>query len=385
MIMPKQADFQEIGHSGGQLIIRVGADKEGKRGYQLTWQHCRPVAAAVFAVYALPQGIVVGQMDLGGIGHIPNPPPAPGCFQVFIGSDSEGKFGHQCPVCDQYWRGDCTAAFCPYCGIRAQLHDFLTRAQKSYVEQYCTRMRDVLSADIDGDYVIDMDAVADAVGKNADKPPFYYAEVSQQNKFTCNACGAFNDILGRFGYCSVCGTRNDLQELSDDIIPHIRNRINTGGPYEACVRDSVAAFDSFLGQYVQQLVHHVPMTPARRNRLEKRRFHNLQSVATDLKEIFDIDILDGLKADDVEFSKLMFHRRHVYEHKGGEADEKYVAESGDNSVRPKQALRETRESAHQIAGFVVKMTANLHRGFHKILPPEKELIQRHQRVRGAKA
>ena len=126
------------------------------------------------------------------------------------------------------WRGDCTAAFCSYCGIRAQLHDFLTRAQKSYVEQYCTWMRDVLSADIDGDYVIDMDAVADAVGKNADKPPFYYAEVSQQNKFTCNACGAFNDILGRFGYCSVCGTRNDLQELSDDIIPHIRNRINTG-------------------------------------------------------------------------------------------------------------------------------------------------------------
>lgn len=383
MIMPNQADFQEIGHSGGTLTIRVGADKDGKRGYQLTWQHSRPVPAAVFAVYALPQGVAVEQMSLGGIGQPGNPAPLPGCYQVFIGSDSEGKFGHQCPVCDRYWRGDCSAGVCPYCGIRARLHEFLTRAQKSYVEQYCARMREVLNANIDGDYVIDMDAVADAVGKNTDKPPFYYAEESQQNKFTCSACGAFNDILGRFGYCSVCGTRNDLQELSDKIIPPIRDRIDAGGPYEACVRDSVAAFDSFVGQYVEQLVQHVPSTPARRNRLEKRRFHNLQAVATDLKEIFDIDILDGLKADDVEFSKLMFHRRHVYEHKGGEADEKYIAESGDSLVRPKQLLREIPGSAHRIAELVLRMATNLHRGFHEILPPEEEPIKRHQRLRSA--
>ena len=58
-----------------------------------------------------------------------------------------------------------------------------------------------------------MDAVADAAGKETDKPPFYYAEESQQNQFLCEACGSFNDILGKFGYCSVCGTRNDLQEL----------------------------------------------------------------------------------------------------------------------------------------------------------------------------
>lgn len=380
--MPTQADFQEIGHSGGQVIIRVGRDKEGRRGYQLTWQHTRPVAAAMFAVYALPPGIVVGQMNLGGIGHIPNPALVPGCIQVFIGSDSERMFGHQCPACDGYWRGRCDARVCPYCGIRARLDEFLTTAQRSYVAQFCAKMGEALSADNDGEYVIDMDAVADAVGKNTDKPPFYYAEKSQQNRFTCNACGGFNDILGTFGYCSVCGTRNDLQELSDKTIPLVRDRINAGGPYEACVRDSVAAFDSFVGQYVNQLLQ-LPMTCVRKNRLEKRRFHNLQSVAADLKEILDIDILDRLTIEDVEFAKLMFHRRHVYEHKGGEADEKYIADSGDNSVRPKQALRETRESAHRVAGLVVKMAANLHWGFHEILPPEEEPIQRHQRSRSA--
>lgn len=257
--MSNAADFQEIAHSGGQLVIHIGANQEGKRGYQLTWKHCRPVRAAVFAVWALPQGIAVEQIQLGGIGQQWNPPPVPGCFPVFIGSDSEGKFGHQCPACDKYWRAECGAAFCPYCGVQARVHEFLTRAQKTYVYQYCARMREVLEADKDGDYVIDMDAVADAAGKDIEKPPFYYAEESQQNKFLCGACGAFNDILGRFVYCSACGTRNDLQGLSEKIIPAIRERINAGGQYEACASDCVAAFDSFVGQYVEQLVRHVPM------------------------------------------------------------------------------------------------------------------------------
>ncbi len=37
-------------------------------------------------------------------------------------------------------------------------------------------------------------------------------------------------------------------------------------------------------------MQHILMTPARKARLEKGRFHNLQSVATNLKEILDIDI-----------------------------------------------------------------------------------------------
>jgi hypothetical protein len=87
----------------------------------------------------------------------------------------------------------------------------LTDAQRSYVAQYCALLRHALEQDEDGEYTIDMDAVADAAGKDTEKPPFYYAEESQQNQFTCEACGGFNDILGQFGYCSTCGTRNDLQ------------------------------------------------------------------------------------------------------------------------------------------------------------------------------
>jgi endogenous inhibitor of DNA gyrase (YacG/DUF329 family) len=379
MTMPDQPEFREVAHSGGKVVITVKVDGAGRRIYQLTWQHCRPVAAAIFAVYALPPGIVLCQIDLGGIGSRRDPAPIPGAYQVFIGSDSEGKFGRQCPACGGYWRSDLGAQFCPYCGARGRVIDFLTMAQRSYVEQYCAKMDDALRVDVGGEYVIDMDAVADAADAAVtEKPAFYYAELSQQNRFTCKSCGGFNDILGTFGYCTVCGTRNDFQELSDKMIPSLRDRINTGGQYEACVRDAVAAFDSFVGQYVKQLVQRIPMTPARRNRLENGRFHNLRLVATELKETFDINILDGLEAADVEFATLMFHRRHVYEHGGGEADERYIADSGDRSVRLKQALRETIQSAHEIAGTVQKMASNLHHGFHEIFPADEVPIKRHQ-------
>ena len=378
--MSNRPDFQAVGHSGGQVTISVRKDELGRRGYQLSWQHCRPVPAAMFGVYALPQGIVFCQAELGGIGGRTETPPVPGgCYLVFIGSDREGLFGRTCRSCNGYWRGRVNSSFCPYCGFHGHLLEFLTPGQVSYVAQFCAKMREALDSDADGDHVIDMDAVADAAGRDIEKPAFYYAEESQQNKFDCNACGASNDILGRFGYCSVCGTRNDLQELSEKIIPALRTRIKSGGPYEACVKDAISEFDSFVGVCVTQLVQHVGMTPARRNRLENRRFHNLNSVAADLKEIFDIDILDGMSVEDTEFAKLMFHRRHVYEHKGGEADEKYIADSGDVSVRVKQLLHETVESAHRIAGLVLQMATNMHRGFHEIFPREEEPIKRHKR------
>jgi hypothetical protein len=106
-------EFQPVGHSGGSVIIRVGRDSEGRRGHQLTWQNSRPVPAGMFGVYALPQGIVLCPAELGGMGSPMRSPNVPGgCFLVFIGSDSEGLFGRQCPGCRGYWRGPGLATFC---------------------------------------------------------------------------------------------------------------------------------------------------------------------------------------------------------------------------------------------------------------------------------
>ena len=130
---------------------------------------------------------------------------------------------------------------------------------------------------------------------------------------------------------------------------------------------------------------HVPLTQARKNRLESTRFHNVDAVRDELQNTFDIDIFTGIDAKDQKFAALMFLRRHVYEHNGGEVDQEYLDQSGDTSVRLKQALREDQESAHRTVGAVMRLARNLHNGFHEILPPDEREINRYARSNSHKS
>jgi hypothetical protein len=259
--------------------------------------------------------------------------------------------------------------------LKGGAHNFVTEAQSRYIQAYISRLQDAFDQPSDGPHVIDMDEIAAAAGKDGAKPPFYYSEQRQQTLLKCKACGGVTDILGRFGYCSSCGSRNDPAEFEADI-EKVRDRINSSdSAYHDCVRDGVALFDASAGQYMRQLVERIPLTPGRQNRLSRMRFHDLLSSAEVFNTVFDIDILKGLSTDDVEFAKRMFHRRHVYEHSGGEVDDKYIKDSGDTSVRLKQVIRETRETAHRLAGLLVRVQRNLHEGFHSIFPPDSARIQ----------
>ena len=362
-------EFVEIGHCGGKITFDIVTDTKGQSSCQTRIEGNRPVPMVMIAVYALHQGVPVEMIQLGGIGQPWNLPPFAGCIPVFIGSDSEGRFGHHCPRCDAYWRSGPWPNICPYCGVEAKGYQFLSKAQLRYVRQYCHVVSDAMDSGQDGKVVIDMDAVADAAGKEGEKPAFYVSEQSQQNKFTCAYCGDFNDILGRFGYCAHCGTRNDLTAFEGQTVPAIRERLNTGQPPEDCVRDAVASFDSFVSQYAKQLAEHVPMTERRKMRLLEHSFHNLEDVRETFKNWFDIDVCKGMKEDECRLVSLMFFRRHVYEHNGGEVTQRYLDDCGDTSVRLKQHIHETQPDAHALLGSLLKMARNIHSSFHQLFPP----------------
>ena len=359
-------DFVEIAHSGGKVTFSIQTDDEGGQSFQIEFTHSGPVRSSLVGVYALPQGIPVEKIELGGIGQPWNAPPFPGCIPVLIASDSEGRFGHDCPGCRRYWRSGPWPNICPYCHASAKPHQFLSRAQLRYVRHYCNVLMDALDSNDIGHVEIDMDQVAGAAGKNEPRPSFYVSEQSQQRKFRCSACDEFNDILGRFGYCSQCGTRNDLAEFEDRIIPKIRQRLNTETPPEDCVRDAVASFESLVGRISRELPARVPMTRSRLQRLSKQRFHNLSDVRDMLYAWFDIDVRGRVGPREWDQTILMFHRRHVYEHNGGEVDQKYLDASGDTTVRLKQHIHETQQVAHNLLGSLAKLARNLHDGFHEI-------------------
>jgi hypothetical protein len=150
----------------------------------------------------------------------------------------------------------------------------------------------------------------------------------------------------------------------------------TTGSAGDIVRAAISAFDNVVGQYVKQLRRLVPLS-RRRGALLDRRFHDVDAVAAALKDCFDLDLLEDIARERRGGLTRMFHRRHVYEHNGGEVDQDYLDKSGDTNVRLKQHITESGPDLHQLLGDLERMTCTLHEGFHALLPPLAEPIARH--------
>jgi hypothetical protein len=237
----------------------------------------------------------------------------------------------------------------------------------AYVDHYALTLRQGLDETRPGgsnEVVIDMDAIVDGAA-DVPKPDFYHPGTTQQTRFTCERCKVQNDIRGRFGYCSSCGWRNNVAELRSQI-ELIRTDLNNArvAPDEA-VKKIVSAFDACCRDFVGQLAG-LPMRDRRRRELQQLLFHGIQA-ADLLERAYEIEILKGMDAD-LRFLKMMFLRRHVYEHEAGVATRRYVDESGDNTIAEGTLIRETRENAHRLAGCVVRIAVNLEAGFHEIFP-----------------
>jgi len=359
-------DFREIAHSGGKIIFEISVDPDGRPRFRVTVTGSRPVPMKTFGIYALPQGIPFGTIHLGGIGEPWNPPPHPSCIPVFIASDSEGYFGHECPDCGKYWRSGTLVRVCPYCRGHGEAFQFLTPAHLAYVRHYARTLFNGVKATQPGQsnqVTIDMDAIVD--GAVVPKPDFYHPGTSQQTRFKCVRCQVDNDIRGRYGFCSRCGWRNNLADLKAQI-EIVREQMNMGrlAPEEA-VKRIVSVFDACCRDWAAQLAAR-PMRPRRRKELQDTLFHRLDA-ADVLMRTSDIELLKGMEQDR-EFLRTMLQRRHVFEHEGGVATRRYLDESGDQSITEGTLIRETRENAHRLASCVIRMATNFETGFHEIFP-----------------
>lgn len=322
---------------------------------------------SMFGIYALPQGIPIGTIIMGGIGQAWNPPPDASCIPVMIASDSEGYFGHQCPDCGKYWRSGTLVRICPYCGTRGETFHFLTPGHLIYVKHYTSMLMDGMNATAPGQssqVIIDMDAIVDR--SNAPKPDFYHPGTSQQTSFRCARCKTANDIRGRNGFCSRCRWRNNLADLQTQI-QIIRTELNEGRVLpEDAVKRIVSAFDACCRDWAAQLAA-LPMRSRRRKELAETLFHRMDACDV-VKRHFDIDFLKGMDQE-AGFIRMMFSRRHVFEHEGGVVTRRYIRDSGDISLEEGTLIRETRENGHRLASSVVRMAANFESDFHEIFPP----------------
>lgn len=374
-------EFKDIPISNVEIIFSVFT-KDGKQFHSTGIQYSRPLPLTVYGIWALRQGIPIGVLDLVQQ-QANDPAPYPECFQILIATDEGAMWGRKCPHCGGYWRtaspGLVQTAICCYCGGHSEAHECLSDAQRVYVEACCTLFQRALDEKREGRFTIPARKLLEGIEitvVEGDRPEFF-AEKGRQTKFSCTACGNRNDILGRYGYCCSCGTRNDLDMFGADI-DLIRSALNNGGSSSAALKEAVDAFDTIGRNYARQLLSKIPMTSARRTRWEKANFAQLSDVSADLLRDFDIDILSGLDAADANRANRMFHRRHLFTHRGGIVDEKYLEESGDSSVQLGQLIRETNENVHHLLSLLTRIGRNLQRGFHSIIPVHEEPIRYHQ-------
>jgi len=378
------SDFREVAHTGGVATFHTIADAEGRLSYSVGYRHSSPRPMTLAAVYAHPAGFPMTAVKLGGIGEPFNPPPVPNAIVVMMASDSEGRFGHECPRCHKHFRSPTISAHfrltCPYCGCRADAGQFLTPPQRSYVAKYIETLDQALDEVEPGsskEIELDMNALADQV-EGKPRPDFYYGSTTQQTQFKCTECGQFNDIRGRYGYCASCGWRNNAASLRASL-DEKREKLNAGAltPSEV-VKQAVSEFDSCARSFVEQLAARTPMKPARRQQLQDLLFHGLRAPAELLGRYFDINITKGINEAELGFLRMMFARRHVYEHNAGVATAKYLADSEDTSFEEGMLIRETAENAHRLVGNLNRMIETFSADFHEIFPPEDFCIRLHK-------
>lgn len=344
----------------------------GGRQFAVGITYSEPLPLKLYAIWCLRQGIPVGVVDLTQpIG----PAPHADCVQVIVATDQHAMWGRKCPNCSGYWRTGTPGLFwttvCCYCGQHSRAHECLSDAQRAYVESCCLFYQHALSHGGQGLFTIKArDLVAQAMASEdgaESAPPDFFVEKSRQTRFTCEACGSVMDILGRFAYCSSCGTRNDGTMFQADV-EAVRARLTTGDNPTLCLKELVDAFDAVGRNIARQLISHVPMTKARREKWSKANFQQISSIASDLKRDFDIDLLRKASQSDTNFVTKMFHRRHLHAHSGGIVDQKYLDDTGDTTVQIGQLLRERREDILALTPIVAKIVQNLMQGFHEIVP-----------------
>lgn len=375
----KKTDFTEVGHTGGKVTFTIHCDENGQVSYQIGCSHSAPRPSSLVGIYAHPDGFACGNIVLGGIGQPWNPPPLANCIAVFMASDSQGMFGHECPQCKKHFRTkNIPSKFpltCPYCGLRAESYYFLTPPQNAYILHYVKSLKNALEEiqeNTTTNVVIDMDAIADSVNTKP-RPDFYYTSTTQQTEFKCSTCNSYNDIRGRYGYCASCGWRNTTSSLKS-ALERIREQLKSNVISASdAVKQSVSEFDAAARDFVDQLVTRIPMKKSRIKQFDGLLFHNLDKFEELLKTCFDIDLLKGMSAEH-DFIRMMFSRRHVYEHDGGVMTKRYVTNSGDPMAEEGVLLRETAENAHRFIGCLNRMMATLERDFHEIFNPERFCI-----------
>jgi DNA-directed RNA polymerase subunit RPC12/RpoP len=292
---------------------------------------------------------------------------------VLIASDNEGFFGRTCPRCRAYFRTEHMppAQFCPYCGVRASLIGFITANQSLFIDK--VRANWVAASQGNEPEVIDLDAISRSLPEN--RPSWAYSEERQQHCYTCAQCENRFDILGEYGRCPECGTRNWRQVLRAHLdatqarLEKAQTLLTDRGEREAEWRQLIGSCISHfeaMAREIQRALLALPLSPRRRKEVDDVSFQQITSAADMINRFFGFDLLEGVNEPDREFLHRTFNRRHILTHNAGRVDEEYLLKTGDSTVKMWETIRVRSREVARLLALLRQLGENLAAGYDSI-------------------
>ena len=344
-----------IPHAGGKLRI-VPA---GGNWYQLGFSHnSSNHGMALYQLAISHEGVPLAFVPPTGMGgrHRPYPQPS---FLAMVISDAQQMWGRVCLQCRSYFRTNHVAGMtvCPYCTFAEDAIYLLTDSQRLYLRKFAETVQQAVKEQ--REFEIDLDEATDA-------PEWTYEELQLQHRFLCKACDILTDIRGEYGSCPRCGKRNsggvfhpklnqielELQTASDELRSNLLNR--TVSVLEAMAND------------LKRILVSIPCHPTRRNQVALVNFQNIGSAVTELDTWYGFDLCSGFSPGDLEFVDLMFKRRHLFTHTGGQVDEKYLKETGDRTFELHEVVVLSQPDMARFVPLVRRLGSNLISDVEKI-------------------
>lgn len=297
---------------------------------------------------------------------------------VFIASDSDGRWGRSCPKCNKQFRighHPMIGACCPYCGTAGFDLCFFTEAQVTFCRETISAIDSaLLEAEQTGEYFISLDDLAKKANRVSTVKA--YGHKSLQTEFTCEYCGQYTDLIGRFGFCSLCRRRNNFQYLNEKFIL-LQSKVSSDKvSVEEALKQAIDLFDACAKDLLNTLLNTVkcPTKRSDDNQLRKFVFHDFDRI--EIKKIldtFDIDLKGCIPSGAENFLKIMLERRNLHSHRHGVVDQKYLERTGDNSVTEGEILREIPENFSSLLFVLSGVLAGFQLEFEKHISLRLEL------------
>jgi hypothetical protein len=269
-----------------------------------------------------------------------------------IPQDEAGFTGRECPVeeCEGYFKiefgtglkGEGLPCRCPYCGHQAPHNQFFTKAQVAYAQSVAVKaITDAIRADLKK-MEFDHKPKGFGIGISMKLKPgratpiHYYREEKLETEVVCTICTLRYAVYGVFAFCPDCGQHNSGQILERNLELVAKMLALSEGLdvslssslVENALEDCVSSFDGF-GRELCRVHAACASDPARAERMS---FQNLETASQNIKDLFAVDLVGSLDADEWVTATRGFQKRHLLAHAMGVIDQDYIRRSHDTNA-----------------------------------------------------